>query len=47
MKIKKMRRRVDRCEKMGSLIDVDKEVERRKQLATVSLNQPNNVWIKG
>ena len=31
--------------KVGSLIDDDKDVERRKQLATVA--KLNNVWIKG
>ncbi|RUS81468.1 hypothetical protein EGW08_010766 [Elysia chlorotica] len=33
--------------KVGSLIDDDKDVERRKQLATAALNKLNNVWIKG
>ena len=33
--------------KVGSLIDYDKDVERRKQLATVALFKLNNVWIKG
>ena len=33
--------------KVGSLIDVDKDVARRKQLATVALDKLNNVWIKG
>ena len=33
--------------KVGSLIDDDKDVERRKQLATVALYKLNNVWIKG
>ena len=32
--------------KVGSLIDDDKDVERRKQLATVALYKLNNVWIK-
>ena len=32
---------------MGSLVDDDKDVERRKQLATVALNKLNTVWIKG
>ena len=32
---------------MGSLIDDNKDVERRKQLANVALNKLNNVWIKG
>ena len=32
---------------MGLLADDDKDVERRKQLATVALNKLNNVWIKG
>ena len=29
-----------------SLIDDEKDVKRRKQLATVTLNKLNNVWIK-
>ena len=33
--------------KVGSLIGDEKDVERRKQLATVALNKLNNVWIKG
>ena len=33
--------------KVGSLIDDDKDVGRRKQLATVALYKLNNVWIKG
>ena len=33
--------------KVGSLIDDNKDVERRKQLANVALNKLNNVWIKG
>ena len=33
--------------KVGSLIDDDKDVERRKQLATVALYKLNNFWIKG
>ena len=33
--------------KVGSLIDDDKDVERRKQLATVAPYKLNNVWIKG
>ena len=32
--------------KVGSPIDDYKDVGRRKQLATVSLNKRNNVWIK-
>ena len=32
--------------KAGSLIDDDKDVERRKQLATVALNKLS-IWIKG
>ena len=33
--------------KVRSLIDDDKDVERRKQLATVALYKLNNVWVKG
>ena len=33
--------------KAGWLIDDDKDVERRKQLATVALYELINVWIKG
>ena len=33
--------------KVGPLMDADKDVERRKQLATVTLNKLNKVWIKG
>ena len=33
--------------KVGSLIDDDKGVGRRKQLATVALYKLNNVWVKG
>ena len=33
--------------KDGSLIDDDKGIERRKQLATVALYKLNNVWVKG
>ena len=36
-----------RSKKGGSFIDDDKDVERRKQLATVPLYKLNNVWIKG
>ena len=32
---------------VGSLIDDDKEVERRKQLAIVAFYKLNSVWIKG
>ena len=38
---------MERSRKVGSLIDDDKDVERRKQLATVALYKLNNVWIKG
>ena len=38
---------MERSKKVGSLIDDDKGVERRKQLATVALYKLNNVWIKG
>ena len=38
---------MERSKKVGSLIDDDKDVERRKQLATVALYKLNNVWIKG
>ena len=33
--------------KVGSLIDDDKDVERRKQPAIVTLYKLNNVWTKG
>ena len=33
--------------KVGSLIDDDKDVESRKQLATVDLYKLINFWIKG
>ena len=33
--------------KVGSLIDNDKGVERRKQLATAALYKLNNVWMIG
>ena len=45
MNIKK-RRRMERTKKVGSLIDDDKDIERRKQLAAVALYKLNNVWIK-
>ena len=32
--------------KVGSLKDDDKDVDRRKQLATVTLNKLNNIWVK-
>ena len=32
---------------VASLINDGKDVERRKQLATVALHKLNNVWIKG
>ena len=38
---------MERNKKRGSLIGDDKDVERRKQLATVALNKLNNAWIKG
>ena len=38
---------MERSKKVGSLINDEKAVERRKQLATVALNKLNNVWIKG
>ena len=38
---------MERSKKVGSLIDDDKDVERRKQLANVALYKLNNVWIKG
>ena len=31
---------------VGSLIDDDQDVERRKQLATVALTKLNNFWLK-
>ena len=42
----KKRRRVERSKKVGSLIDDDNGVERRKQLVTVAVYKLNNVWIK-
>ena len=33
--------------KVGSLGDDYKDIERKKQLATVALYKLNNVWIKG
>ena len=38
---------MERSKKVGSLIDDEKDVERRKQQATVALYKLNNVWIKG
>ena len=38
---------MERSKKVGSLIDDVKDIERRKQLATVVLYKLNNVWIKG
>ena len=38
---------MERSKKVGSLIDDDKDVERRKQKATVALHKLNNVWMKG
>ena len=38
---------MERSTKVGSVIDDDKDVERRKQLATVALYKLNNVWIQG
>ena len=38
---------MERTKKVGSLADDDKDVERRKLLATVALYKLNNVWIKG
>ena len=38
---------MERSKKVGSLNDDDKDVERRKQLATVALYKLNNVWVKG
>ena len=38
---------MERSKKVGSLIDDDKDVERRKQIATVALHKLNNVWMKG
>ena len=43
----KKRRRVERSKKVGSLIDDNKDIERRKQLATVDFYKLNNAWIKG
>ena len=43
----KLRRRVERFKKVGSLIKDAKDVERRKQLVTVALHKPNDVWAKG
>ena len=37
---------MERSTKVGSVIDDDKDVERRKQLATVALYKLNNVWIQ-
>ena len=40
---------MERSKKVGSLLDYDKDIERKKkkQLAIVALNKLNNVWIKG
>ena len=38
---------MERSTKVGSPVDDDKGVERRKQLATVVLYKFNKVWIKG
>ena len=38
---------MERSKKVESPTDDDKDVERKKQLAPVALNQLNNVWIKG
>ena len=38
---------MERSRKVGSLIENDKDVEIRKQLATLALHKLNNVWIKG
>ena len=38
---------MERSKKVGSLIDGGKDIERRKQLATVDLYKLNDVWIKG
>ena len=43
----KKRRRMERSQKVGSLIDDVKYVERRKQLTTAVLNKLYNIWIKG
>ena len=32
--------------KLGSLIGVDKDIRRRKQLATAALHKKNNIWIR-
>ena len=37
---------MERSKTVGSIIDDDKDVERRKQLGTVALYKPNNVWIE-
>ena len=34
-------------QKVGSYIDDDKDIQRRKKLATVALYKVNNVWING
>ena len=41
-----MHTNIKKCKKAESLIGDDKEVERRKQLATVALNKANSIWIK-
>ena len=43
----KKRRRIERSKKVVSLIDDDKDVERRKELATLAVNKFINVWING
>ena len=45
--ISKSREGWKEVKKVGSLIDDDRDVERRKQLETVALYKLNNVWIKG
>ena len=42
----KKRRRMERSKKVGSRIDDDKDVEKRKQLATVVFNKLKNFWTK-
>ena len=45
MPISKREKRMERRQKVGSLIDDDRR-RKRKQLATVTLYKPNNVRIK-
>ena len=45
--ISKREERWKEVKEVGSLIADDKDVERRKQLATVALYKLNDVWIKG